>query len=102
MPSKKDLPDLDSLGGRISKTKRAIEHGEQPREETVGKQAMRIGADLVAGVAVGMTLGWYLDDYLNTKPLFMFLGLAVGFAAGMRLMLTGMKQREEIEKDIKD
>lgn len=91
-----DLPDLSALDKKIASTKKSLGHGGyEEKEVTPAKQALRIGADLVAGVAVGMTLGWYADDYLHTKPLFMFVGLAVGFAAGMRLMLSGSKLPED-------
>lgn len=43
--------------------------------------ALRIGTELVAGVAVGGFIGWLLDQWLGTRwLLFVFLGL--GIAAG--------------------
>ncbi len=91
------LPDLNTLKNRIKATKLEVAHGEQPSEKGAGKQAIRMGADLTAGVVVGMVGGYFLDDWLGSKPTFMFLGLAVGFIAGIRLMTHGLKQAEREE-----
>lgn len=95
----KELPDLSALDKKIAKTKRTIAHGEQPADATPAKQALRIGADLVAGVAVGMTIGWYMDDYFSTQPLFIMLGLGVGFFAGMKLMISGSQIPKDESED---
>ncbi len=33
---------------------------------------------------VGCAIGWVLDRLFNTRPIFTLLGLAAGFAAGIR------------------
>ena len=45
--------------------------------------ALRIGTELVAGIAVGVGIGLLLDWWLGTKPLFMILLFLLGAAAGM-------------------
>ncbi|MGH6952806.1 MAG: AtpZ/AtpI family protein [Alphaproteobacteria bacterium] len=44
--------------------------------------AFRIAVELVAGLAVGVAIGWVLDRWLGTGPwllvLFFFLGAAAG------------------------
>lgn len=45
---------------------------------------LRIGVELVVGVAVGAGGGWALDRWLGTTPWLMMLGLILGFAAGLR------------------
>lgn len=48
---------------------------------------MRISSDLLAGLFVGCLLGLGLDHWLGTKPLFLLVGMAFGFAAGLRNMM---------------
>lgn len=53
----------------------------QPGDAATGK-AMRAATELVAALMVGGFLGYWLDTWLNTKPLFMILLFFAGFAAG--------------------
>lgn len=54
-----------------------------PRQDpTSTGRALRASTDLVAGVAVGGFLGYWIDRGLDTKPLFMIVMLFLGFAAG--------------------
>jgi len=46
-------------------------------------KALRAATDLTAGIVVGGALGYGLDKWLDTKPLFMILLFFAGFAAGV-------------------
>ena len=43
----------------------------------------RVATELVAGVIVGAFIGWMLDNWLGTSPLFLVLMLFLGAMAGM-------------------
>jgi ATP synthase protein I len=43
----------------------------------------RVATELVAGVIVGAFIGWMLDNWLGTSPLFMVLMFFLGAMAGM-------------------
>ena len=45
--------------------------------------AFRLGTELVAAVAVGTIIGFILDNWFGTKPLFILIFFFVGFAAGL-------------------
>lgn len=49
---------------------------------TATAKAMRAASELVAALIVGGVLGYWLDTWLHTKPLFMILLFFAGFAAG--------------------
>lgn len=53
----------------------------QPGNPATAK-AMRAATELVAALMVGGFLGYWLDTWLNTRPLFMILLFFAGFAAG--------------------
>jgi len=46
--------------------------------------AFRVGAELVAALAVGVGIGWLLDRWLHTKPVFLAIFVLLGGAAGVR------------------
>lgn len=45
--------------------------------------AMRIGAELVSALLVGVGIGYLLDSYLGTKPWLLLVFFFVGAAAGI-------------------
>ncbi len=46
--------------------------------------ALRMSTELVAAVVVGAGMGWLLDQWLGTMPLFLLVFLLLGMAAGFR------------------
>ncbi len=51
------------------------------RSSALGK-AFQLSVELVAGVFVGGLIGWALDGWLGTSPLFLLVFLLLGIAAG--------------------
>ena len=45
--------------------------------------AIRVGTELVAGLAVGVALGYALDRWLGYRVLFLLIFALLGFGAGM-------------------
>jgi ATP synthase protein I len=57
-----------------------------------------VGTDLVAGIAVGVVIGWVLDRWLGTTPWLLLVFFVLGSAAGItNVMRTAMR----IESDAK-
>lgn len=42
----------------------------------------RVLSEFVAGIIVGALMGWYLDDWLGTKPVLLIIMTMFGTAAG--------------------
>lgn len=54
--------------------------------------AGRVATELVAGIAVGTFLGWLIDRWLETTPIFMLILFFLGAAGGLMniwRLLTG-------------
>jgi ATP synthase protein I len=49
--------------------------------------AFELPFTLAGALAVGVALGYFLDRWLHTKPIFMLVFGALGFAAGVREVL---------------
>ena len=80
-----DRPQLDDLSKRVNKA-RAKDKSRRAEGADSGKGAgiaLRIATEFVVAVIVGGAIGWYLDDWLGTKPwlmvVFFFLGVGAGF-----------------------
>lgn len=85
-PSFKDLAKrLDDIrerqGLNVDESKGA--GGKPALPATAMGMAFRVGVELVAGLAVGGALGWFLDGWLGTRPFLMLIFFALGAAAGM-------------------
>lgn len=57
--------------------------GRPPPNASALGMAMRVGVELVAGLAVGGGIGWLLDGWLGTSPFLLLLFFLLGAAAGM-------------------
>lgn len=81
---------LDKLSGALAEQR--LEASERKSQETATDaggetgRAMSLGfrvlSEFVAGVVVGFLIGWQLDVWLSTSPLFLIVFLALGTAAG--------------------
>ena len=43
----------------------------------------RVGTELLAGLLIGAGIGWTLDKYVNTTPLFLIIFFLMGGVAGV-------------------
>lgn len=80
------LLDLDARLRRLRdgrpKEKKALPGAAQPAQSGFGF-AFQAGVEIVAGLAVGGGIGWLLDRWLGTLPLFLLLFFVLGAAAGL-------------------
>ncbi len=90
---------LDTLGEELAEAQ--ARHHKAPRPEPQGQgaalgQALKLGIELVAGVAVGGFIGWALDRFLGTAPFLMVVFLGLGAAAGiMSVVRTARRMQAE-------
>jgi ATP synthase protein I len=56
--------------------------------------ASSLGLELGLAVALGLLVGWYLDQRLGTAPWMMLLWLAFGLAAGFRGVLRAVREAD--------
>ena len=60
-----------------------------------------IGISLVASILIGLAMGYYLDQWLDTKPLFTLVMLAMGIISGFRnvyILTTRELRRQQLEE----
>ena len=78
---------LKDIERRISQIEGAKKAEDAPRHNGLpagmGAILGRVATELVAGVLVGSFIGWVLDRWLETSPLFLVMMFFLGAAAGM-------------------
>jgi ATP synthase protein I len=98
-PDDKDLSarykDLDQRLARAKDDRNGKHAGS--RGSAMGV-AFRIATDLVAAIAVGVGIGWLLDSWLETKPLFLLVFFLIGVAAGIMNVIRVANRLNEQDK----
>lgn len=78
---------LEDLDKRL-RAARGPEEGSGPQDPALRGTAMglafRLSTELVAGLVVGGFIGWALDRWLDTTPVFLLVFFFLGMAAGIR------------------
>ena len=78
---------LQDIERRIDKMQGQQQADDAPRHNGLpagmGAILGRVATEMVAGVLVGAFIGWVLDRWLETSPLFLVLMFFLGAAAGM-------------------
>lgn len=87
--SKRSPSDLDDFGRKLKKAQETEEsrrlwksNVNRPPQTALGL-AFRVSVELVSAVAVGLAIGWALDEWLDTRPWIMVVFIILGFAAGV-------------------
>ena len=106
MADDKDQPPQDDFDARLAKARharlgpKAAKEDETDSSKAGVSQAFRIGIDLLSALMVGTFIGWFLDDWLDTKPWFLIIFILLGGAAGMlNLYRTAMTMVDEVEAE---
>lgn len=84
MKDDRPLPSLEKLDEKLRAATAKRRKAKAPREDQ-GQGlafAMRIGVEIVAALIVGVAIGYFLDQWLGTKPWFLLLFFVLGAAAG--------------------
>ena len=78
---------LKNIERRINAMQQEKQKGDQPSRSALpkgmGAIMGRVATELVAGVIVGAFIGWVLDNWLGTSPLFLLVLFFLGAIAGM-------------------
>ncbi len=84
MKDDRPLPSLEQLDEKLRAAeakRRKTKAGSEDQGQGLAF-AMRIGVEIVAALIVGVAIGYFLDQWLGTKPWFLLLFFVLGAAAG--------------------
>jgi len=90
------MSEFDDLKSKIELIKKKYKKDKiQKKNNSIGS-AFKISTELVAAVFVAIFIGWYIDKWLGTKPIFLIILLLVGIVAGIFNVVRSAKM---INKD---
>ncbi len=55
-----------------------------------------VGLAMVLSIVIGVSVGYYLDRWLKTKPIFFYTFLVIGIAAAFRSLYVFYKRGKKI------
>ncbi len=80
-------PSFEDFDARLDKArptrKKVADDADQPPPKLDYGSGLQAGIEVVAGVGVGVLIGWGLDRWLGTMPLFLIVFFMLGAAAGV-------------------
>jgi ATP synthase protein I len=75
---------LDELQDKISATRQKHREPDERRgNASMLGLAWRLTVEMLAGIGVGGFVGWWMDKWFGTEPIFMLLLLVLGMGAGL-------------------
>ena len=85
MSDKKSAEELEDLDKRLHQAREKSHTGKTSGNQDMSgySMAIRIGTELVAALIVGVGIGYFLDNWLDTKPWFLVVFFFLGAAAGV-------------------
>jgi len=88
------LPSLKELGEKIKKAKKSS-LGSEKANSASGPGATHVSIDLLAGVIGGSFIGYYLDKWLGTSPMFFIGCFFLGIAGAVRNIIREIKNSDK-------
>ena len=89
--------ELKDFGDRLQRAREEIERKDRPAggKGTAFGVALRISSELIVAVVVGTGMGWLLDRWLGTVPLFLLIFFTLGTAAGIRNVMRSAQAMQD-------
>ncbi|WHQ46390.1 MAG: AtpZ/AtpI family protein [Candidatus Midichloria sp.] len=81
---------MDEIEKKISSLRQRLFRPQKPKKTFSGYNLV---LELASGVAVGAFLGYHADKYMDTSPIFLFLGSIFGIATGSYNAYNAFKGR---------
>ncbi|HVZ02532.1 MAG TPA: AtpZ/AtpI family protein [Dongiaceae bacterium] len=102
--TEKEPADLDQLNAKLKAAREQNEGWGAASGPSVGQSGLgygsRLSVEIIASLLAGLGIGWVIDHFAGTQPLFilvfMFVGLGVGIYNTIRL---SRRQQEEEDKE---
>ncbi|MGL1921103.1 MAG: AtpZ/AtpI family protein [Hyphomicrobiales bacterium] len=90
------LKDFDE---KLKQAKKPKEVKNKSQNKKAMSNAYGYATELLAGFVIGAIMGWSIDNWLDTKPLFMIVFIFIGAGAGIFNVIKSSKRDfEEYQK----
>ena len=89
---KKKLNDFNKKLENLKKLNSKIKNQKKNKDFKDFGVYLKSGVELVSAIIVALVIGLFLDNYFQTKPIFLFIFLILGFAAGIMNVFRSVKK----------
>jgi ATP synthase protein I len=101
-PSVKDL-DARLRDARLKEDQRLSRLNDQDGAGSSMGMAMKIAVEMISALIVSGAIGWFLDQWLDTRPWLMLAMLILGSATGLwNTYRTAMRMHRQANEDDQD
>lgn len=83
---------LKQFDEKLKQAKKPKEVKQKSQEHKAMSNAYGYATELLAGFVIGAIMGWSLDNWLDTKPLFMIMFIFLGAGAGIFNVIKSSKR----------
>jgi ATP synthase protein I len=97
-------PPFEDFDARLGKVRPPRPPAEEPEPEPPNRSfgsGLQAGVEILAGVGGGLLIGWGLDRWFGTRPLFLIAFFMLGAAAGL-LNAYRFLRRLQAAQDVED
>jgi len=102
--TEKEPPDLGSLDAKLKAAREANKGAGEASGPSQGTESglgygSRLSVEIITSLLAGLGLGWVIDHFAGTQPLFMLVFMFLGLGLGVyHVMLISKRQQQEDEK----
>ncbi len=82
-----------------AQSKAQVDEGQDNPPPSPMGAAFQMGGELVVGVAVGGFIGYWIDKWFDTAPLFFIVLLITGFVSGVRNVIRSAIRMQEVDEN---
>jgi ATP synthase protein I len=95
----------DDFDKRLAQARQRYVEQHRPKRAAASMSGaaigLRIAVEILAAVGVGIAAGWWLDDWLGTKPWMLILFCILGFGAAMANVMRTARELDRKRHEAK-
>ena len=89
---KKKLKDFNKKLENLKKLNSKIKNQKKNKDFKDFGVYLKSGVELVSAIIIALVIGIFLDNYFQSKPIFLIIFLILGFAAGIMNVYRSVKK----------
>jgi ATP synthase protein I len=102
--TEKEPPDLKALNAKLKAAREQNEGPNVASGSSDGQSGLgygsRLSVEIIASLLAGLGLGWTIDHFAGTQPLFMLIFMLLGLGVGIyNVMRISRMQQEKENKE---
>jgi ATP synthase protein I len=101
--TEKEPPDLNSLDAKLRAARERNQGPGEASEPAQGPAGLgygsRLSVEIIASLLAGLGLGWVIDHFAGTSPVFLLILMFVGLGIGVYNVIRMSNRMQQAEED---